>query len=43
MSLNPSFSELRQHAGMTVEEAADELGYSARTVRNDAVGSWRLH
>ena len=32
MSLNLSFSELRQRAGMTVESAADELGYSASTV-----------
>ena len=32
MSNNPSFSELRQRAGLSVENAAIELGYSAATV-----------
>jgi hypothetical protein len=27
-----SFSELRQHTGMGVEQIADELGYSVSTV-----------
>ena len=32
MSLDLSFSELRELAGVSVEEAADQLGYSVSTV-----------
>ena len=32
MSLDLSFSELREWAGVSVEEAADQLGYSVSTV-----------